>query len=57
MAAILDFLGILKTAQNQLEIDQKHSKCFNLFKLSISVGKLEKMHFERFYVKTVKSGF
>ena len=57
MAAILDFLGNSKTAQNQLEIDQKHSKCFNLFNLSISVGKLEKMHFERFYVKTVKSGF
>ena len=30
----------------------------NLFKLSISMEKLEiKMHFEKFYVKVVKSGF
>ena len=29
-----------------------------LFKLSISLGKLEiKMHFKKFYVKIVKSGF
>ena len=58
MAAILDFLKKSKTAQNQPEIDQKHGNVFKLFKLSISMGKLEtKMHFKKFHVKIVKSGF
>ena len=57
MAAFLDLLGNSKTAQNQLEIDQKHSKCFNLFKLSILVGKLEKCILRDFMLKLSKVGF
>ena len=58
MAAILDFLENSKTAQNHSENDQKHRKCSILFKLSISIEKLEiKMHFKKFHVKIVKSGF
>ena len=46
MAAILDFLENSKTAQNHSEIDQKHWNGSILFKLSISIEKLEiKMHF------------
>ena len=58
MAAILEFLENSKTVQNQPEIDQKHWKVSILFKLSISMEKLEiKMHFKKFHVKIVKSGF
>ena len=58
MAAILDFVENSKTAQNPPEIDQNIENVSILFKLSISMEKLEiKMHFKKFHVKIVKSGF
>ena len=58
MAAILDFVKNSKTAQNPPEIDQNIENVSILFKLSISMEKLEiKMHFKKFHVKIVKSGF
>ena len=58
MAAILDFLENSKTAQNQLEIDQKFENVSSQFQWSISMGKPEiEMHFKTFYVKIVKSWF
>ena len=58
MAAILDFVKNSKTARNPPEIDQNIENVSILFKLSISMEKLEiKMHFKKFHVKIVKSGF
>ena len=58
MAAILDFLENSNTAQNQLELIKNIENVSNLFKLNISMRKREiKMHFKKFCVKIVKSGF
>ena len=58
MAAILDFLKNSKTAQNQLEIDQNIENDSNLFKLSISMEKVEeKCILRNFTLKLSKVGF
>ena len=59
MAAISDILKNSKTAKNHPEIDKKNIENVSiLFKLSISMKNLEiKMHFKKFHVKIIKSGF
>ena len=58
MATILDFWKILKLLKMNQKLIKNIENVSILFKLSISMEKLEiKMHFKKFHVKIVKSGF